>query len=88
MDSTPQWVTWETTKVPMSKPQVPDPATVAGGQYTATFWSLVVIAGLLVPLLLESLEARRQLRHTAIAPVLLLVGGLSLRWILVLAGQA
>jgi len=59
-----------------------------GGPYTATFWSLVVIAGLLVPLLIETLEARRHLRHTALAPVLLLIGGLSLRWILVLAGQA
>jgi formate-dependent nitrite reductase membrane component NrfD len=59
-----------------------------GGPYTATFWSLVVIAGLLVPLLVESLEARKRLRHTALAPALLLIGGLSLRWILVLAGQA
>ncbi|MBW2278772.1 MAG: polysulfide reductase NrfD [Deltaproteobacteria bacterium] len=59
-----------------------------GGPYTATFWSLVVIAGLLVPLLIESLEARRHLRHTALAPALLLIGGLSLRWILVVAGQA
>jgi formate-dependent nitrite reductase membrane component NrfD len=59
-----------------------------GGPFTATFWSLVVIGGLLVPLLIESLEARKHLRHTALASALLLIGGLSLRWILVLAGQA
>jgi formate-dependent nitrite reductase membrane component NrfD len=58
-----------------------------GGRFTALFWSLVVVAGLLVPLVMEGLEARRQLRHTAVAPVLLLLGGLSLRWIVVLAGQ-
>ena len=57
-----------------------------GGPYTAVFWSLVVIAGLAVPLFLEVFESRRHV-HAAVAPVLVLIGGLSLRWILVLAGQ-
>jgi formate-dependent nitrite reductase membrane component NrfD len=59
-----------------------------GGEYTALFWSLVVVAGLAVPLVLELVELRRHLRPTMVAPVLLLIGGLSLRWILVAAGQA
>lgn len=59
-----------------------------GGSYTAVFWALVVIAGLAVPLALEIVEGRRGLRPVFVAPVLLLAGGLSLRWILVLAGQA
>lgn len=59
-----------------------------GGDYTATFWSLVVIAGLAVPLLIEAFEARRSLRPTLWAPALLLIGGFALRWILVSAGQA
>jgi len=59
-----------------------------GGAYTAPFWALVVIAGLLVPLVVEALEARRGLKPTLIAPALLLTGGLALRWILVDAGQA
>ncbi|HEY6844064.1 MAG TPA: NrfD/PsrC family molybdoenzyme membrane anchor subunit [Thermoanaerobaculia bacterium] len=58
-----------------------------GGAYTAPFWSLVVIAGLLVPAALELVEAQRRV-HVAIAPALVLVGGLALRWIFVLAGQA
>jgi len=58
-----------------------------GGPYTATFWSLVVIAGLAVPLLIETVESVRGLRPSFAAPLLLLVGGLSLRWILVSAGQ-
>ena len=58
-----------------------------GGPYTAVFWSLVVIAGLALPMFLEALEARRRF-HVALAPVLVLIGGLSLRWIFVLAGQA
>ena len=58
-----------------------------GGPYTSVFWSLVVITGLALPVLLELFEARRRI-HIVVAPVLVLVGGLSLRWILVLAGQA
>jgi protein NrfD len=57
-----------------------------GGPYTAIFWSLVVIAGLALPAALEIVEARRRI-HIAIAPVLILLGGLALRWIFVLAGQ-
>jgi formate-dependent nitrite reductase membrane component NrfD len=59
-----------------------------GGAYTAQFWSLVVIAGLAVPLLVELVEARLHLRFTLVAPALVLVGGFALRWIFVAAGQA
>lgn len=59
-----------------------------GGAFTATFWSLVVIAGLAIPLLMEGLEGRLHLRPTVAAPALVLLGGLGLRWILVAAGQA
>ena len=58
-----------------------------GGPWTATFWTLVVIAGLAVPWAVEWLEKRLHLRPTAVAPALVLIGGLSLRWILVTAGQ-
>lgn len=58
-----------------------------GGAYTATFWSIVVVAGLIVPLLLERLEEKRMARVTIIAPALLLIGGFALRWIFVAAGQ-
>ncbi len=58
-----------------------------GGPFTAVFWALVVAVGLLVPALLEVLESRLGLRPARLAPVLILIGGLSLRWILVLAGQ-
>ena len=59
-----------------------------GGSYTATFWTLVVFAGLGVPLVLELVESRRHLRPTVMTPILILVGGIALRWILVSAGQA
>ncbi len=62
-------------------------AAFLGGPYTAVFWSLVVVMGLLVPLAMEAVEARRHLRFVALVPVLILAGGLALRWILLAAGQ-
>ncbi len=59
-----------------------------GGRFTAAFWTLVVAVGLLTPLALEVVESRKHYRPTLAAPVLILVGGLALRWIFVLAGQA
>jgi protein NrfD len=61
---------------------------VLGGPYTAPFWAVVVAAGLVVPSAKEALERRRHLPATAVAPALVLLGGLALRWILVAAGQA
>ena len=58
-----------------------------GGDWTPWFWSLVVVAGLLVPLALNQIELRRHLPMTLAAPLLVLLGGLALRVILVAAGQ-
>jgi len=63
-------------------------ALFLGGRYTGAFFTLVVAAGLAVPMAIELLESRRRLRPTVMAPLLVLVGGLALRFILVLAGQA
>jgi formate-dependent nitrite reductase membrane component NrfD len=59
-----------------------------GGPWTAPFWTLVVIVGLLVPALLETLESKLHYRVTAMAPLLVLTGGFALRWIFVAAGQS
>jgi formate-dependent nitrite reductase membrane component NrfD len=59
-----------------------------GGPWTAPFWALVVFTGLLVPLIMEWVEMRRQLPFTPLTPVLILIGGLALRFILLSAGQA
>jgi formate-dependent nitrite reductase membrane component NrfD len=58
-----------------------------GGNYTAAFWVLVGIAGLAVPLFIETFEAKARMRATIVAPMLLLAGGFALRWIFVAAGQ-
>jgi formate-dependent nitrite reductase membrane component NrfD len=68
-----------------------------GGAWTAAFWSLVVIAGLLVPLTFELWSAAAQPPlskaaamppHSKMTSLLLLAGGFALRWIFVAAGQA
>lgn len=59
-----------------------------GGPYTAVFWALVVGAGILVPLLIQTLAVTHRIAHTKVAPVLVLLGGLALRFVLVYAGQA
>jgi protein NrfD len=61
---------------------------LTGGPQASAFWALVVVAGLAVPLAMEALEMRRHLAFAALAPALVLVGGLSLRFVLLLAGQA
>lgn len=61
---------------------------VLGGPFTASFWILVVGLGLVVPLILQALAVTRRIRHTPIAPLLVLAGGLALRFVFVLAGQA
>ena len=63
-------------------------ATLIGGPYTGTFFGLVLVGGIAVPLLMEALELRNPQRHALFAPALVLVGGFSLRAVLVLAGLA
>jgi protein NrfD len=59
-----------------------------GGRWTGVFWSLVVILGLVVPFSMEVIEQKRGAKPAIITSVLILIGGLSLRWILLVAGQA
>jgi formate-dependent nitrite reductase membrane component NrfD len=58
-----------------------------GGPYTAVFWVLVVGLGILLPLAIQSLMVAGRIPHTVIAPLLVLLGGLALRFVIVYAGQ-
>lgn len=68
-------------------PQREAAAALLGGAWTAPFWALVVLLGLVTPLGLEAAEMKLHRGFTRLAPLLVLVGGLSLRVILVAAGQ-
>jgi protein NrfD len=62
-------------------------ALLLGGPYTTAFWTLVVAAGLLTPLAAGLLELRHRALPGRAAALLVLAGGLALRWIIVAAGQ-
>ena len=58
-----------------------------GGPYTAPFWMLVVGVGLIFPAILEALELFRFRIPWYIPPILVIFGGIMLRFILAYAGQ-
>ncbi len=58
------------------------------GPWAASFWVFVVGSGILLPLLLQFLQAQRRIQSTLVPALLVIGGGLALRFILVGAGQA
>lgn len=62
-------------------------ALLLGGPYTAVFWVGVVGLGVVTPWLVQSMAVRHRVRHTAVPPLLVLAGGLALRFVIVVAGQ-
>ena len=56
------------------------------GQYAAGFWVFVVALGLVIPLLIQSLAVSHRIKHTIVAPILVIAGGLILRFVIVNAG--
>ena len=63
-------------------------ALLAFGRYAPAFWIGVVVVGLLLPLAMQLLALGNRIAHSIVPAVLVLVGGLTLRWVLVHAGQA
>lgn len=58
-----------------------------GGKYTVPLWLFVIFFGLVLPLILEVLELRKKHFPKWIVPILVLIGGLLLRFIIAQAGQ-
>lgn len=58
-----------------------------GGPFTAVFWVGVVGLGIVVPLFVQTLAVGHRVRHTPVAPLLVLAGGVLLRFVIVVAGQ-
>jgi len=59
-----------------------------GGPYTAVFWVLVVLIGIVLPIVIQTLAVSDRIQHTAWAPAMVILGGLALRFVIVYAGQA
>jgi protein NrfD len=58
-----------------------------GGEYTAIFWSGVVVVGLLIPAALETMELFGFHIPISLPAILILLGGLIFRFVMVEAGQ-
>jgi protein NrfD len=63
-------------------------ALLVGGAFAPVFWVMVVGAGILLPLVVQLLAVQHKVKHTVIPPLLVLFGGLVLRFVIVYAGQA
>jgi len=70
-----------------SAPQVEAARLFLGGPFTAPFWVFVIGLGIVIPLIIQLLAVRHWIQHTPIAPIMVLAGGLALRWVIVSAGQ-
>ncbi len=57
------------------------------GPFAPYFWVLVIGMGVLLPLAIQLLAVNHKIKHTALAPLLVLAGGLALRFVIVFAGQ-
>jgi protein NrfD len=60
---------------------------VLGGRFTAVFWVLVVGVGIVIPLVIQVLAVSRRIQHTPLGPILVMAGGLALRFVVVAVGQ-
>lgn len=60
---------------------------ILGGPYTGAFWSLVVVAGLILPIFIEIFEVRGRFHFKWVTPILVLAGGFMLRVLFVYIGQ-
>jgi protein NrfD len=58
-----------------------------GGPFTATFWVFVIGMGIIIPLIIQLLAVNHKIKHTPVAPLLVIAGGLVLRFVIVYAGQ-
>lgn len=58
------------------------------GPYAPAFWVFVIGLGMVVPLFIQMLAVRHRIAHTPIAPILVVAGGVALRFVIVAAGQA
>jgi formate-dependent nitrite reductase membrane component NrfD len=57
------------------------------GPYAAVFWVFVVGLGIVIPLVVQLLAVNHKVQHTRVAPILVVAGGLILRFVIVYAGQ-
>ena len=57
------------------------------GEFASSFWVFVIGIGIVIPLIIQLLAVNHKIHHTPFAPLMVIIGGLILRFIIVEAGQ-
>jgi formate-dependent nitrite reductase membrane component NrfD len=57
------------------------------GKYAVGFWVFVIGLGIIIPLFIQLLAVNHKIKHTPVAPIMVMIGGLILRFVIVEAGQ-
>lgn len=60
---------------------------ILSGEYAPVFWVFVVGMGVIIPLIVQLLAVNHKIKHTPVAPIMVIIGGLILRFVIVSAGQ-
>lgn len=60
---------------------------ILSGPYAAVFWVFVIGLGIIIPLIIQLLAVNHKVQHTPVAPIMVIAGGLILRFVIVYAGQ-
>ncbi len=70
-----------------TQPHIDAAQLLLSGPYAASFWVFVIFLGILIPLIIQLLAVNHKIPHQPLAPILVIVGGLILRFVIVSAGQ-
>ena len=57
------------------------------GNFAATFWVFVIGLGIVIPLFIQLLAVNHKIHHTPVAPIMVIIGGIILRFVIVYAGE-
>lgn len=57
------------------------------GPFAAVFWVFVIGLGIVIPLIIQLLAVNHKIHHQPIAPAMVIIGGIILRFVIVSAGQ-
>lgn len=57
------------------------------GPFAPVFWVFVMGTGIVLPLIIQLLAVNHKIKHTPIAPIMVIIGGIILRFVIVAAGQ-
>lgn len=70
-----------------ARPHLEAAQLLLNGAYAPVFWVFVIGLGIVIPLIVQLLAVNHKIKHTIVAPIMVIVGGLILRFVIVSAGQ-